>query len=59
MNAPSRAGLPALNLKDPKLFREHGYIDGAWIAADSKKTVAVDNPATGETIGRSEERRVG
>jgi succinate-semialdehyde dehydrogenase/glutarate-semialdehyde dehydrogenase len=51
MNAPSRAGLPALNLKDPKLFREQCYIDGAWVAADSKKTFSVDNPATGETIG--------
>ncbi|HXZ91740.1 MAG TPA: NADP-dependent succinate-semialdehyde dehydrogenase [Burkholderiales bacterium] len=51
MNAPSRAGLPALDLKDPKLFREQCYIDGAWAAADSKKTFPVDNPATGETIG--------
>jgi succinate-semialdehyde dehydrogenase/glutarate-semialdehyde dehydrogenase len=51
MNAPSRAGLPALNLKDPKLFREQCYIDGAWIAADSKKTFPVDNPASGEIIG--------
>ena len=51
MNAPSRAGLPALDLKDPKLFREQCYIDGAWVAADSKKTFSVDNPATGEVIG--------
>ncbi len=51
MNAPSRAGLPALNLKDPKLFREQCYLDGAWFAADSKKTFAVDNPATGEIVG--------
>jgi succinate-semialdehyde dehydrogenase/glutarate-semialdehyde dehydrogenase len=51
MNAPSRAGLPALNLKDPKLFREQCYLDGAWVAAESKKTFAVDNPATGEIIG--------
>ena len=51
MNAPSRAGLPALNLKDPKLFREQCYIDGAWVAADSKKTFPVDNPASGEIIG--------
>jgi len=51
MNAPSRAGLPALNLKDPKLFREQCYIDGAWVAADSKKTFSVDNPATAEIIG--------
>ena len=51
MNAPSRAGLPALNLKDPKLFREQCYIDGVWVAADSKKTFPVDNPATAETVG--------
>jgi succinate-semialdehyde dehydrogenase / glutarate-semialdehyde dehydrogenase len=51
MNAPSRAGLPALNLKDPKLFREQCYLDGAWVPADSKKTFAVDDPATGETVG--------
>jgi succinate-semialdehyde dehydrogenase/glutarate-semialdehyde dehydrogenase len=51
MNAPSRAGLPALDLKDPKLFREQCYIDGAWVAADSKKTFSVDNPATGEIVG--------
>ena len=51
MNAPSRAGLPALNLKDPKPFREQSYSDGAWDAADSKKTFPVDNPATGETLG--------
>jgi succinate-semialdehyde dehydrogenase/glutarate-semialdehyde dehydrogenase len=51
MNAPSRAGLPALNLKDPKLFREQCYVEGAWVAADSKRTFTVDNPATGEVIG--------
>jgi succinate-semialdehyde dehydrogenase / glutarate-semialdehyde dehydrogenase len=51
MNAPSRAGLPALNLKDPKLFREQCYLDSAWVPADSNKTFAVDNPATGETVG--------
>ncbi|HUJ87721.1 MAG TPA: NADP-dependent succinate-semialdehyde dehydrogenase [Burkholderiales bacterium] len=51
MNAPSRAGLPALNLKDPKLFREQCYIDGAWVGADSNKSFPVDNPASGEAIG--------
>jgi len=51
MNAPSKAGLPALPLKDPKLFREQGYIDGQWVGADSRKTFPVDNPATGETLG--------
>jgi succinate-semialdehyde dehydrogenase/glutarate-semialdehyde dehydrogenase len=51
MNAPKQAGLPPLPLKDPKLFREHCFLDGAWTGADSGKTFAVDNPATGETIG--------
>ena len=51
MNAPKQAGLPPLPLKDPKLFREQCYLDGAWIGADSGKTFQVDNPATGTTIG--------
>jgi succinate-semialdehyde dehydrogenase/glutarate-semialdehyde dehydrogenase len=51
MNAPKQAGLPPLPLKDPKLFREQCYLDGAWIGADANQTIAVDNPATGETVG--------
>src|SRR5512139_3786524 len=51
MNAPAQAGLPPLSLKDPKLFRTQCYVDGAWIGADSKKTFAVHNPATGEALG--------
>jgi succinate-semialdehyde dehydrogenase/glutarate-semialdehyde dehydrogenase len=51
MNAPAKAGLPALSLKDPRLFREQCYVNGGWIAADSSGTIQVDNPATGETIG--------
>jgi succinate-semialdehyde dehydrogenase / glutarate-semialdehyde dehydrogenase len=51
MNAPAQAGLPAFPLKDPKLFREQCYVDGAWTGADSKKTFPVVNPATGQTIG--------
>ena len=39
-----------LNLQDPTLLRQACYIDGAWVAADSGETVAVTNPATGETI---------
>ena len=50
MNAPAKA-LAALNLKDPKLFREQCYVDGAWCDADSRKVFAVNNPATGETLG--------
>ena len=51
MNAPAQAGLPALSLKDPRLFREQGYVNGAWASADSGATIKVNNPATGEIIG--------
>ncbi len=51
MNAPSQAGLPAIPLKDPKLFRNHAYVDGAWVGADGGKIFAVTNPATGESLG--------
>jgi len=40
-----------LPLKDPALFRQANYIAGAWVQADSGKTIAVRNPATGEVIG--------
>src|SRR5262245_46513653 len=36
-------------LRDSKLFRQAAYIDGQWIEKD--KTIDVDNPATGETLG--------
>src|SRR5258705_3402299 len=52
MNAPAQAGLPPLQLKDPKLFREQCYVDGAWLDASSKKFIDVKNPATGSTVGR-------
>ncbi len=51
MNAPAQAGLAALQLKDPKLFREQCYVDGGWADADSRKTIPVNNPATGEVLG--------
>jgi len=51
MNAPARAGLPALPLNDPKLFRSQCYLDGQWVDADGKKSFSVDNPATGEVLG--------
>lgn len=38
-------------LKDPTLFRAQCYIDGRWLDADKGETIAVTNPATGETIG--------
>ncbi len=38
-------------LKDPSLLKEACYIDGAWVEADSKKTLEVTDPATGEVLG--------
>jgi succinate-semialdehyde dehydrogenase/glutarate-semialdehyde dehydrogenase len=40
-----------LPLKDPTLFRQANCVDGKWIEADSGKTIAVRNPATGEVVG--------
>jgi succinate-semialdehyde dehydrogenase/glutarate-semialdehyde dehydrogenase len=40
-----------LPLKDPSLFRQANYIGGKWVQADSGRTLAVRNPATGEVIG--------
>src|SRR3954467_10182765 len=51
MNAPAQAGLPALSLKDPKLFREQCYVDGEWLDATSRKSIDVKNPATGAMLG--------
>ena len=40
----------SLPLKDPTLLRHQAFINGEWVNADSGDTVAVDNPATGDTI---------
>ena len=50
MNAPRDANF-ALQLKDQKLFRQQGYINGEWRDADSKATINVSNPADGSVIG--------
>src|SRR6476660_4922174 len=42
---------PAVQLKDMNLFRQQCYIDGAWVDADDKATLAVYNPADGQQIG--------
>jgi succinate-semialdehyde dehydrogenase/glutarate-semialdehyde dehydrogenase len=34
-----------------EFLKQQAYIDGAWIDADGGKTLAVTDPATGETIG--------
>ena len=40
-----------LNLKDSKLFKQLGYIDGAWTSAEGGRMLEVNNPATGDIIG--------
>ena len=52
-----------MKLKDPSLLQTRCLIDGQWLDADNGKTIAVTNPATGETIahvpdmGAAETRR--
>src|SRR5882762_5063195 len=50
MNAP-RDNTFTLSLKDQKLFRQQGYINGEWRDADSKATINVTNPADGSVLG--------
>src|SRR5262245_14940244 len=38
-------------LTDRTIFREACFVNGAWIPAASGATIAVDDPATGDTIG--------
>jgi len=40
-----------LVLNDPQLLRQQVCLGGDWLDADSAETIAVTNPATGETIG--------
>ena len=40
-----------LNLKDPSLLRQQGFIDGQWCSADDNSVIKVLNPATGESLG--------
>jgi succinate-semialdehyde dehydrogenase/glutarate-semialdehyde dehydrogenase len=52
MSQPAKkTAASSLQLKDAALFREQGYIDGAWASAEGGKTLNVNNPATTETIG--------
>jgi succinate-semialdehyde dehydrogenase / glutarate-semialdehyde dehydrogenase len=41
-----------VSLQDPKLFRQACYIDGAWIDTSAHGSIDVDNPATGDVVGR-------
>jgi succinate-semialdehyde dehydrogenase / glutarate-semialdehyde dehydrogenase len=40
-----------IKLNDASLWKEQGFIDGAWAAADSGQTTEIRNPATGEVLG--------
>ena len=40
-----------IKLEDRSLFKEQGYINGAWAAADSGQTTGILNPANGERLG--------
>ncbi|MFO1433653.1 MAG: NADP-dependent succinate-semialdehyde dehydrogenase [Candidatus Competibacteraceae bacterium] len=40
-----------MQLQDPRLFRQHCYIDGTWVETDTQELIPVDNPATGEILG--------
>src|SRR6516164_3763983 len=47
----SNSAATAVGLKDPRLFRQSCYIDGAWVGSANNSTIHVDNPATGEILG--------
>ena len=40
-----------MELADPLLFRELAYVDGRWRTAADGKTIDVENPANGQTLG--------
>src|SRR5512138_2918790 len=44
-----RTAVPSL--KDPKLFRDRAYVDGAWTEADGGGRFDVDNPADRSVLG--------
>ena len=51
MNAPSDARFAHFELRDSTLFRQQRHINGAWLDADDKSTIAVTNPADGVPLG--------
>jgi succinate-semialdehyde dehydrogenase / glutarate-semialdehyde dehydrogenase len=40
-----------MQLQDEKLFRQKAYVNGEWVGALNRGTIAVNNPATGEMLG--------
>ena len=51
MNAVVQDRSVVSNLKDQALLRERAYVNGAWVEADSRKRIDVDNPAGGPLVG--------
>jgi len=51
-NTVTKSSSARLELKDPRLFREACYVDGEWVQALSGLSFVVDNPATGEILGK-------
>ena len=51
MSASAAPPVPPVPLADAALFRQQGYIDGAWCDANDGASLAVLDPATGRTIG--------
>src|SRR3546814_8313331 len=49
----------AARLAGPQLLRMQALIDGHWCDADGGAVAEVHNPASGDVLGRSEERRGG
>ena len=43
--------MPYLELKDPDLLRTQAYVDGQWVGASSGRTLRVEDPASGESVG--------
>ncbi|MDH4124887.1 MAG: NAD-dependent succinate-semialdehyde dehydrogenase [Gammaproteobacteria bacterium] len=41
-----------MQISDKKLLKTQAYVNGVWIDADSGATLAVTNPANGDTIAR-------
>ncbi len=51
MNDSKPSSIAPLQLKNPALFRQQCYLDGAWLDADNGRSIAVNNPATGQILG--------
>jgi acyl-CoA reductase-like NAD-dependent aldehyde dehydrogenase len=52
MNAVAKLEKTSLSaLRDPRLFREFAYVDGAWVAGASGTAIDVTDPADGRRIG--------